>query len=104
LTCPPTIPILFPVMNNKNKVVAVVGDAGYDGTQLIGVFSSEEEAKKSVLEMDNDDFKVFDQFAFAELELNQAYRGWGWIFDKDENGNRLAKFYEISIRGDLVEC
>jgi hypothetical protein len=90
-------------MKNKNNIV-VVGDAGYEGQQLIGVFSSKKKAIQAIKDMSLDDKRMFEQYAFCELEVNQQYRGWNWIFDKDENGKYIAEFYESTKYGDVIEC
>ena len=95
---------MITVMKNKSNVVVVVGDAGYEGQQLIGVFSSVPKAKQGIKDMALDDKRMFDQYAIAKLDLNQGYKGWSWIFNKDENGKYIAKFYESSRYGDLIEC
>ena len=92
-------------MKNKNTTTAIVviGDAGYDGQQLIGIYSSKKRAIQAIKDMSLDDKRMFHQYAFTKLDLNQDYRGWAWIYDKDENGKYLAKFYECTKYGDVIE-
>jgi hypothetical protein len=91
-------------MKNKNNVIVVVGDAGYEGLQLVGVYSSKKKAIDGIKGLSLDDKKSFEQYAISKYNLNSEYKGWNWIFDRDENGKYFAKFYECTKWGDVIEC